>query len=271
MEAPTPADAMVFMEYYKLWDTPFDNQAWNAVRRLRAEGGFDSYEAFRQAVPDGDPRFGLVDRVFCAFEQAGVLMRNGLLHPALYFEGWAPPEAAWEMAATVIKGIRGDGNPGWCTNFEWLAQRAGQWRASRAEDARAWDRRVSPDEVMVYLGVLDRFETPAYERAWRFFGELAEGCPDYDSFRERCPLWSEPYAQFDRVLCTYETAAVLIRHGGLNEDLFFEQIPRVIDVWAAAAPWVQGLRRDYRAGLFRSVEWLAARMKQWEQEPRAAL
>ncbi len=62
---------------------------------------------------------------------------------------------------------------------------------------------------------------------------------------------------------------MLIRHGGLSEDLFFEQIPRVVDVWAAAAPWVQGLRQDYRAGLFRSVEWLAARMKQWEQEPAA--
>jgi hypothetical protein len=35
------------------------------------------------------------------------------------------------------------------------------------------------------------------------------------------------------------------------------------DVAAAAAPWMQGLRQDYRAGLFRSVESLAARMKQW--------
>jgi hypothetical protein len=136
-----------------------------------------------------------------------------------------------------------------------------------AEDAVAEDRRVAPDEVMVYVRVLDRFETPAYERAWRFFRELAGACPDYESFRARCPLWSEPYAQFDRVLCTYETAAVLIRHGGLHEGLFFEQIPRVVDVWAAAAPWVQGLRQDCRAGLFRSVEWLAARMERWEREP----
>ncbi len=75
--------------------------------------------------------------------------------------------------------------------------------------------------------------------------------------------------QTDRVLCTYETGALLIKHGGLNEDLFFEQIPRVIDVWNAAAPWVEGLRRDYRADLFGSVEWLASRMQGWEQE-RAA-
>ncbi|MGN6722427.1 MAG: DUF4760 domain-containing protein [Marmoricola sp.] len=130
-------------------------------------------------------------------------------------------------------------------------------------------KRLDPAEVMVYLNVLDRFETPAYERSWRFFRETAEQCPDYASFRERCPLWSEPYSEIDRVLCTYETAAVLIRHGGLNEDLFFEQIPRVIDVWEAAAPWVEGLRIDYRATLFRSVEWLAERMAEWEQRPMA--
>ena len=120
---------------------------------------------------------------------------------------------------------------------------------------------------MVYLNVLDRFETPAYERAWRFFRETADECPDYESFRGRCPLWSEAYGEIDRVLCTYETAAVLIRHCGLNEDLFFEQIPRVVDVWAAAAPWVEGLRKDYRSGLFRSVEWLATRMEDWEHGP----
>ena len=129
----------------------------------------------------------------------------------------------------------------------------------------AEQRRLDPADMMVYLNVLDRFETPAYERAWRFFRQVAGECPDYESFRARCPLWSEPYSDVDRVLCTYETAAILIRHGGLNEDLFFEQIPRVIDVWDAAAPWVEGLRKDYRAGLFRSVEWLAARMTEWER------
>jgi hypothetical protein len=61
---------------------------------------------------------------------------------------------------------------------------------------------------MVYLNVLDRFETPAYERAWRYFRQTA--------------------------------------------------------------PWMAGLRNDYRAGLFRSVEWLAARMQQWERQQGGA-
>src|SRR5260370_39253602 len=149
MDAQKHADAMVFMEYYKLWDTPFCNEAWNAVRRSRTAGAFDSCEAFRQAVPAGDPRFGLVERVFSAFEQAGVLMPNGLLHPALYFEGWASPEAAWEMAATVIKGIRQARKPEWGTNFEWLGQRASQSRGLRAAGATAGVRRVAPADLIV--------------------------------------------------------------------------------------------------------------------------
>jgi hypothetical protein len=130
MAAPTHADGMLFMEYYKLWDTPFDNEAWNTVRRLKADGAFDSYQAFRQVVPEGDAQFGHVDRVFCAFEQAGVLMRNGLLHPALYFEGWAPPEAVWTLAEPVVTGLREAGSPEAYKNFEWLAQQARDWRAS---------------------------------------------------------------------------------------------------------------------------------------------
>jgi hypothetical protein len=71
----------------------------------------------------------MVDRVFCGFEQAGVLMRNGLLHPALYFEGWAPPESVWKMAEPVVDGLRVR-NPHAYRNFEWLAGRAEEWRAS---------------------------------------------------------------------------------------------------------------------------------------------
>ena len=131
MSRPTHADGMLFMEYYKLWDTPFDNAAWNTIRRLRAQGAFDSFDKFREAVPPGDEQFGHVDRVLCSFEQAGVLMRNDLLHPALYFEGWAPPERLWDLVAEVVRGLRDEGAEDAYKNFEWLAGRAREWRHDR--------------------------------------------------------------------------------------------------------------------------------------------
>lgn len=130
MSNPTHADAMLFMEYYKLWDTPLDNEAWNTFRSLRAAGAFESFERFRELVPNGDAKFGHLDRVLCAFEQAGVLMRHGLLHPALYFEAWAAPEAVWDRVADVVRGLREEGSRDAYKYAEWLAARAREWRAA---------------------------------------------------------------------------------------------------------------------------------------------
>jgi hypothetical protein len=132
VDAATHADGMLFMEYYKLWDTPLDNEAWTTVRRLREEGAFGDYATFCERVPTSSAEYGMVDRVFCSFEQAGVLMRNGLLHPALYFEGWADPARTWAVARSVVEGIRStSGSPEPYKNFEWLARRSEQWRTEQ--------------------------------------------------------------------------------------------------------------------------------------------
>jgi len=131
MGTPTHDDAMLFMEYYKLWDTPLDSEAWTMVRGLRAHGAFDSFDVFRERVPRASREYGLVDRVFCAFEQAGVLMKHGLLHPDLYFEGWSDPRATWTMAEEVIKGMRVEaGSDDLYKNFQWLAAACEQWHAT---------------------------------------------------------------------------------------------------------------------------------------------
>jgi hypothetical protein len=132
MGAPTHDDAMLFMEYYKLWDTPLDGEAWTVVRGLRADGAFDDYDTFRARAPKASREYTLVDRVFCAFEQAGVLMKHGLMHPDLYFDGWADPRALWAKAEQVVKAIRAESaNEEIFKNFEWLAARCEQWHHER--------------------------------------------------------------------------------------------------------------------------------------------
>jgi hypothetical protein len=128
---PTHADGMLFMEYYKIWDTPRDSEAWTLLHRLKAEGAFDDAAAFAARVPRSSPDFGLFDRVCCSFEQAGVLMRNGLLHPDLYFEGWASPRPVWNLVAEAVRGLR-ETNAEAYVNFEWLAERYDEWLAARA-------------------------------------------------------------------------------------------------------------------------------------------
>lgn len=124
------------MEYYKLWDTPLDGEAWTFLRGLRADGALDDGDVFLGRVPKTSSDFVLFDRVCCSFEQAGVLMKNGLLHPDLYFEGWASPRAAWDMVAVVVAGLR-DANPEAYVNFEWLANRYDDWLAARSSSYAA--------------------------------------------------------------------------------------------------------------------------------------
>jgi len=131
---------MLLMEYYKLWDTPLDAEAWALFRTLRSDGSFEGLERFQARVPPGSHEFVLFDRVLCdrvlcAFEQAGVLMKHGLMHPDLYFDAWASPASAWAAVETVVRGLResrGDGHL--YANMEWLADKANAWSATHQPD-----------------------------------------------------------------------------------------------------------------------------------------
>ncbi len=119
---------MLLMEYYKLWDTPLDGEAWSLFRELSEDGTFEDFDRFSQRVPRASRDYVLFDRVCCSFEQAGVLMKHGLLHPDLYFDAWASPSAAWEKARVAIEGLREQsGNHHVFENFEWLARRSAEW------------------------------------------------------------------------------------------------------------------------------------------------
>ena len=132
MAAPTHADAMLFMEYYKLWDTPLDGEAWTLFRGLHAEGVLGDFEQFRERVPRSSHEYVLFDRVCCSFEQAGVLMKHGLMNPDLYFDAWASPTRAWELARVAVQGLRDQAaNADLFANFEWLAIRGAEWYAER--------------------------------------------------------------------------------------------------------------------------------------------
>ncbi len=131
MSKPTHADAMLFMEYYKLWDSPMDGEAWQLFRSLNQDGVFDDLEVFNERVPRGSREYVLFDRVCCSFEQAGVLMKHDLMHPDLYFDAWASPTSVWARVGPVIEALRElRGSPLLYVNFEWLAKAGELWYAS---------------------------------------------------------------------------------------------------------------------------------------------
>lgn len=134
MAKPTHADAMLLMEYFKLWDTPFDGEAWTFFRTCREQGVFEDYDRFTEAVPRTSHEWVLFDRVLCAFEQAATLMKHGLMHPDLYFDIWPDPNRVWQRVEVVVRRLREDGDPRAYSGLEWLAARSAEWRAAQVSD-----------------------------------------------------------------------------------------------------------------------------------------
>lgn len=128
---PDHADAMLLMEYFKLWDTPLDGEAWTFLRKCVADGAFENYERFNESVPRTGHEWVLFDRVLCAYEQAATLMKHDLMHPDLYFDVWPDPSRIWNRVETAVRGIREEGDPRAYTGLEWLAARSQEWRAEQ--------------------------------------------------------------------------------------------------------------------------------------------
>ena len=130
MSEPTHEQGMLLMEYFKLWDTPLDGEAWTFFRKCSAEGVFESYERFAATVDKASRDYVLFDRVLCAYEQAATLMKHGLMHPSLFFETWPDATRVWERVELVVRGIRENGSSGAYTGLEWLAARRQEWAAA---------------------------------------------------------------------------------------------------------------------------------------------
>jgi hypothetical protein len=122
--------------------------------------------------------------------------------------------------------------------------------------------RVSVDDSLVFLELMSRFDEPEFPRAWRVFQHMAESCPDYQSFQINCPPHGDELTDVERVLRIYDIAGALVKHGGLNQELFFEVAPSASDVWRKAEPWVTGMRTE-SSRAYQDVEWLAAQHDAW--------
>ena len=76
MTGPTHEQAMVFMEYYKLWDTPADGEAWKLFRTLREEGVLQDFERFTERVPSGSDEYQTYVQGFVTPQGRRILLVN---------------------------------------------------------------------------------------------------------------------------------------------------------------------------------------------------
>ena len=124
---PSADDQAVFAAFDQT--TPRDPAAWALLAELDRQA--PTYEAFEQMVPAGSPQFVTFDWLLCAYDRAGVLTKNGLLHPALLFGSWRSPAEVWAITQKWVRGIqRARGSSRVYENVEWLVEFEILWRGT---------------------------------------------------------------------------------------------------------------------------------------------
>jgi len=125
---PTPADRAIFAAFQQIWSTPRDEVG--RAFFIELQGRATDFESFAQIVQPGSVEYIMFDRTMCAYDQAGALMKNGILHPALFFNQWRSPNDVWRHAEAWVKGLRRTRNsPHICENVDWLVEYELGWRA----------------------------------------------------------------------------------------------------------------------------------------------
>jgi hypothetical protein len=90
---PTQVDRAIFAAFQRIWSTPRDEIGRAFFNELQSRAS--SYASFAQIVQPGTAEYIKFDRTMCAYDQAGALMKNGILHPGLFFNQWRSPGEIW--------------------------------------------------------------------------------------------------------------------------------------------------------------------------------
>jgi hypothetical protein len=132
--------------------------------------------------------------------------------------------------------------------------------------SRASPRRNKPtkDDAEIFLKMMDSFRTPATEQAMRWF-MVEFNADDYNDFMTKYPRESEGYLNIGRILGQFEMAGVLVSHGLLNENLYFDA-SGIGFVWPKLEKIVLGMQKEMGPALWENAAWLANRQKQWANE-----
>lgn len=105
-------------------------------------------------------------------------------------------------------------------------------------------------------------------RSW-WFANLPDDPPmKLGDFENKFPQGSEGNELFGLVSSHFETAGVLVKHGLLNEDLYFDRF-WVEPFWDRAKAIIKEQRAKWDPAIAENFEWLARRADTWRRKQAA--
>lgn len=119
-------------------------------------------------------------------------------------------------------------------------------------------------DVLVYLRLFEMATTPEMREArmWMLSEFQAE---DYDSFLRQCPMGSVEWRRFTDVCNIMELFGVLLKHGRVQDDLFFDLFGGIDVLWEAVSGVIPGMRKAIDPRLYENFELLCRRSQEWQQ------
>lgn len=121
------------------------------------------------------------------------------------------------------------------------------------------------DDVATLLKLYEMATTPQMREAqsWML---TAFRAPDYDTFQASYPIGSVEWRRFADVCGIMELFGVLIKHGKVDEDLFFDLFGGIDLLWETVAGAIPGMRRAIDPHLYENFEMLYRRLKTWQAQ-----
>jgi hypothetical protein len=256
-----PQLTVAYFEFFGRWETPEDDRAVQLVTGIVRQA--PDYQTFLALIPPGSEERSLFERGLGSFEEAGYLIRSGLMREDLFFDGWYAMPQMWERTRPYVDFLRREsGNPRLYENFEWLAERASEFWAERDRNPPTWRPLTTEEPTDADRQVFRAFEalwsTDRDDIAREFFAELEQRRLSVDRFMAEVPPGSDAFLKFDRIACAYDQAGTLVKNGILHPLLFLQHWRSPTEIWSVVESWVLALRRARGSPhIYDNLEWLA--------------
>ena len=124
--------------------------------------------------------------------------------------------------------------------------------------------RATRNDADIFLRMLDSMSTQQMQEAMNWFSKDFSA-KDYSEFKKKYPQGSLGNNNVMAILVNFETQGVLVSHGLLNEDLYFD-FSGIGFIWPRLEKIVAGMRKEMDESLFENAVWLAKRQREWKKE-----
>jgi len=125
-------------------------------------------------------------------------------------------------------------------------------------------KKATAQDAEILLKYLNAMNTPQMADSMKWLTSEFSA-KNYKEFTTKYPMGSDGLGHVSRVLGSFELAGVLVSHGVLNENLYFDISP-IGFMWETFEKIIPGWQKEAGPALWENAVWLAARHKKWEKD-----